>query len=633
MKHASGRLGGAVTLALSLCASLALTMTFAVPQLPVAQVTGPLAEIVWNLYASMGAVGVNSTLLLVVLAALGLRVRRFQGEGLRPPKALLPVSVAIALVWLLGASFRIDNTLHALTASPGQIVKSVIYLIGSAYTIRTLGALLFCLLERQSEPALAANPGVLARLYRAHPFAVTLPALLICWSPHVVISFPGHIGWDPWSQLAQFFGASPFTTHHPPVHTALLGTFVDKGVQLGSAGIGLFAFILAQTMFAACVVAYALSLMKSWGAPLWLRIGAFAVAALSPHYTNFITVAIKDTPYSFCLLLFVLEILCMLDPGSRFFSSKKHALLLFISVAGALLTRHNGKHVLYPTAALLVICFASSKRAGSKKTAVRCAACLLAPMLAAGLANAVVMAHYGVTQAPGAVRESLSLPFQQTARYVSTYPEDVTPEEAEAIAAVLDYEHLAQLYDPAISDPVKATFNAEATGEDLLRYLRAWLGMFAKHPGVYFEATLNQNYHLLYPFDTNNTFDMTVIPQGEEAAHAVNVSFGSAAFHNTQALAGAKSVLKGVYGMLSTLPVISLLCHPAPYCIALILLTLFCARRTRRRLLLALCPLLLSTVVVVLSPVIRGSVRYFLPVVYAMPAVLAYYMRMAREAR
>lgn len=42
----------------------------------------------------------------------------------------------------------------------------------------------------------------------------------------------------------------------------------------------------------------------------------------------------------------------------------------------------------------------------------------------------------------GSTREMLSLPFQQTARYLRDNPQDVTEDEKKIISAVLDYEKI-----------------------------------------------------------------------------------------------------------------------------------------------------------------------------------------------
>ena len=48
----------------------------------------------------------------------------------------------------------------------------------------------------------------------------------------------------------------------------------------------------------------------------------------------------------------------------------------------------------------------------------------------------------------------------------------MTPEEKEAISAILDYDNLAERYNPNLSDPVKATYNTDAGTDELLAYFR-----------------------------------------------------------------------------------------------------------------------------------------------------------------
>ena len=55
-------------------------------------------------------------------------------------------------------------------------------------------------------------------------------------------------------------------------------------------------------------------------------------------------------------------------------------------------------------------------------------------------------------------RVFFSIPMQQTARYLKEYPDDVTKEEAKAIDGVMKYDEIADLYNPELSDPVKATY-------------------------------------------------------------------------------------------------------------------------------------------------------------------------------
>ena len=96
--------------------------------------------------------------------------------------------------------------------------------------------------------------------------------------------------------------------------------------------------------------------------------------------------------------------------------------------------------------------------------------CLISVAVSSGFQN-FLNRHYNIE--PGGIQEALSLPFQQTARYVKEHEEEVTQEEKEAIKGVLAYN---------------------------------------KHPVTYIEATMNQNYYLVYPLVENSTVYDTTAP-------------------------------------------------------------------------------------------------------------------------
>ena len=100
---------------------------------------------------------------------------------------------------------------------------------------------------------------------------------------------------------------------------------------------------------------------------------------------------------------------------------------------------------------------------------------------------------------PGSEREMFSVPFQQTARYVKEHSEEITTEEAEAIRGILDFDHLAELYNPEISDAVKWTYKDKADNSAKLAYIKTWIKQFIKHPLTYFEATFNNTYRYFDP--------------------------------------------------------------------------------------------------------------------------------------
>lgn len=623
-----GRASWAFIAALSYCAALALSMRFAMPELSEKQRANPLAEIVWNLRGSLSGTSVSATLLFAGLVALGAAAWRMRAKG-RPPRALLPVSLLVSLVWLMGVAFAVDNRLESLDDSPGQVVKSICYVLGTTYLLYELGLLLFYFLEGQKAES-SGERGRLAKLYARHPFRVSFLAILLCWLPHLVAAYPGRMCYDAWNELAQFFGVKTFEAAHPPVHTLFLGMFVQLGLKLGSGNLGLYLSMVVQTLVEAAIFAYTLYLMKGWQTSGWLRIGSFCLVVACPYYVGYVGVGLKDNLYAAWVVLFVAECICLLQGEERFFSRWSHKLLLALSIMGVLLFRHNGKLILFPTLLALGVYFwAVWWRQGAKKSFGKLTVCFLVPVLLATGLNAALMAHYELEK--DSVGASLSLPFQQTARYVLERGDEVTEEEAQAIGAVLDYENLAQNYNPRISDLVKETYNQEASREDLLRYFATWLKMFCKHPEIYLKATMNQNYYLVYPFARNDVVYTSTFP--EVSGWFVEPASELLGITEPERLSGARDIARGSYSAAFSLPVLGLLSNQATYNLLLIALVVFAVYEKKRKWLLASLPLTLTSVGIIFAPVIQWCPRYAFPVIYAMPLMLAYYIHLGKGER
>ena len=620
---------------LSYCAAIAFSMSFAMPELPEEQKSGALTEIVWNFRNSLQSTGVNSTMLFGGFVGLGAVVQRIK-KGLKQSRLLLPLSFLIAVVWLMGAGFHINNSLDHLTSSAGQVLKSVIYLTGSTYLLFELGQVMFWFLENQSETKTEPK-GKLAKFYKKHPFWFSFAVIMILWLPHLIIAYPGYVCYDAWYQLCMYYDKIGFTTHQPPAHTVFLGLFTKLGLKMGHVNVGLYLSVIVQTLTAAFVMAYGMYLMKKWGTPRWLRILSFAVIGIVPFYTDYIALEIKDTFYSVFFLLFMLELICILEKGTDYFKELKHIILLFVSVIGTFLARNNGKYALYPTVILVLAYFLIKARKKDKKNflkpMIRPLVAFIAPIIVANMFFTALINTYGVEQF--GIREAMSLPFQQTARYVSQYGDEVTEEEAEAIRALIDYDALPAIYDPRFADPVKNTFKNESTTKDFTRYLGVWLKMFFKHPSVYVNATMNQNYYLLYPFVENDGgYDVIyteTVPEGIGGFFTPTVN-GDLGITEVEGLQGAKMVVRGLYKSCFSLPVVGMFSHPAPYCIALLFLILFALKKKSWRLLIALFPLFVSAAVVVAAPVIQEHPRYTFPIIYSMPIIIAYYIHLGKPS-
>jgi len=567
-----------------------------------------LEEIVYNFSVSMENY-VFFSLLYGVLVYADQAV-----EKLKRQRHLLygVASFVIAVFWLMGEGFRIDNSLNQLSASAGQLLKAGVYLIGHTYLLTQLLYLLEWLIYKYSRPVPAQTGQSKNTFRRVFLF------LMIGWAPHWLLAYPGNTCYDSLDQIVQFFGLVPVTAQHPPVHTVIIGWMVKLGHLLGNAEWGLYANALVQTVSAAAILAYAYLTLIRLQAPRWLRGFFFLVSLCSPYYTAYIGTVLKDVPYSYGFLLYMIELVYILELGHSYFESRKHVLLLGISTMMVYLLRNNGAYVLWGSTAALVL-FLLLKKKEPKR--IRAVGLIVLPLvLSIGISNLVVELYQ---VRPGGIQEALSLPIQQTARYVKEHPDDVTPKEREAIDAVLQYDRLADAYDPIISDPAKRLMaELNPSNEEVLTYLKTWARQAVRHPFTYVQATLNQNYFLLYPFDPDPT--MYLFPE--------TIDCGDFSVTASDNMIDVKEKLWRVYPLMFSLPVVGLLSTPAFYVLLLIALCIYALHRKERSIWLLLWPEILSVLAVVLAPAIFKNPRYLFPVIYSMPLLVSYVIHLGRRA-
>lgn len=634
----------AMRCALTLCLAVALCVDMGIPGAFDSQiieqagtvVAPERVEPVWH------AVGLRARGSLVTPLFSLLLWANWKLDRKKPERRIsfLIASAFIGLIWLMAEGFRVDNTLWTLHASYIQILKSLIYFVGVTYGLYQITCFLYGALEERGaknvgEGALTDQRRWRSRIvnaYREHTALVSFGTIFALWLPHLILAYPANICKDAYAQLAQALGLIGYSNHHPIVSTLLMGMLIKAG-SLISGNFGLFLCITAQAVSGAWVLAYTLSLMRELNTPVWLRTLTFGCYISIPYYTNYIGLIIKDVFYSYAALLFVTELIYFLVQREAFFRSRKHIVLLAVSIAGSILLRNNGRYMIYPaTAAVIFYLFFCRRKSapGSKErksVLYPAMAAFLIPVLLAELFLASLMSFLDAK--PGSVAEALSLPLQQTARYVKEFGDEVTEEEKAAISAVLKYEALAEMYDPLISDPIKRQFNSSATTGEIKDYLLVWLKQFTKHPFVYIKATVNQNYSLLYPFIPNNLIYVNRISDEIGSVYQEDV-VEILGLHDVKAIADFEHLLEAFYTMCFFFPGLNALSHPAFYMMMLTWLTLFSLHKKRFLWLLAAAPLWLSAAIGVLSPVIMGSPRYVFPVIYAMPSLLAYYIYLGR---
>ncbi len=543
--------------------------------------------------------------------------------------------IFFALCIVIGTSIRGAESIYPLLCSPLQILKTATACIGYALLFGTIALSLFPAFQTgRICPTQTQSPLCRHKLFRfldAHPFGATVLILCVAFLPYIVLSYPAFLMGDSQSIIPQGFNLSDAQSqygqakllvlldenvqlngHHPIAYTL----FVHGCLELGRAvfhsyNVGIFLVAMLQFFYMAIVVASMIQCLSELHVDLRIRIAVLAYFCFAPRVKSYVFLITKDVIYAYTVLFLIIQIIRVTYLPNEHRKWVKYSIYVLSLMVPFF--RNEGKYVLLVWFAFLVLKMKKNRKLFAKA--------LLLSMFAITLLNQVVMPYFKIT--PGSIREMLSLPFQQTARYVHYHPEEVTDRERDAIDRILGYEYLGDRYEPELSDPVKNSFNAHASKEDLKDYFAVWFEMFKKQPLLYLDATLENYYYFFFP-DTASvdsysyTWSETCMEVTNNLASSVGLDIHyPAIFHR------ARLLYESVRDTLFELPIINVFNRAATYIwLLLFLAAVLLWKKDVCTLFISIIPLLASLGVSLLGPCNGTYFRYVFIFTVVLPFAL-----------
>lgn len=445
--------------------------------------------------------------------------------------------------------------------------------------------------------------------------------LFLGWLPNIVIKYPGAMCWDTWNMLFYYRTGHALNGHHSAFYSLMLGWLVSAFERLGHANWGLFLLVLCQYLLYVLAFGSSLGLIRRMGFRREVLWGVTVFYLLCPYVIAYLGVVMKDAPYSaLMLLLTVLLTDYSMDPDA-FCASGKKLLLLVFAAAGSCLVRKNGLYVMSMTVLFCMFSFLKNKKSlfHFRLPGALLCGCVLCLMI-----NGALKMNGNVL--PGSIKEALSLPFQQTARYVKYHDDEVSEQERAVIDSVLRYDTLADRYDPRLADFVKN----EYTGNDAMlpAYFSVWARQFFRHPLCCVAATWEQNYYLFVPeAERDNVVLYENDDVGYELGNLVVISertgYYEPVFYQNPVLDKWKTWVISEYQMLHDSLVVGTLSNVSvnTYLFLAMMTGMLIWNKAR---FLPFVPAVLSLVFVIVGPVIQGHPRYMFPIIYSMPTLAAF---------
>lgn len=565
----------------------------------------PVLKYVYVILASISARGMLSVILALAIGALFYAVRDRQkaaGVGF--------LSAFIALASVFGKSYLELGSWDYIFHSRMQFFLAVILAAGYYFIYKN--AILFGIMLFQSRKEKLLRKECRGRLesflFGKYSFLKILFVLFVLGLPYLVCFFPGTLQWDAALQIREYYGIAEMTGQQPVIVTKLIGFCIDFGRHFfHSDAVGMFFYTGSQFFVQCLVAAYAISMMCQMNAPVIFRWTALIFWGIYPIFPIWGYTLAKDTGYYIFTLLFITALADILRSNAKV---EWYKTVLFIAgIIGTGIFRNNGRYVVFAT--LLYAIFAYRKYWKQF---------VLGLVLCAAVTVSVEKVYMPLKGIPGGpVKEMLSIPMQQTARYIRDHYDDITAEEKEVLESVfiVDLNVIGQEYVEELSDPVKWRFVNDPTSVQLLDYFKVWFQQLIKHPDTYVQAFLNHTYGYFYP-DRDNFWDSWAIYYiGSSDYWPDDTMYVSFLFKNST----GRDLLREAANIIYDLPVAGMLYSCGLWTYVLIGFILYLAVNRKWREQTIMVPSLCMLLICMASPV-GACFRYLLPIVCAFPVNL-----------
>lgn len=511
------------------------------------------------------------------------------------------VSFLFALFMVGGKSYKQYASIKPLVNDLAAVIKTVIACTGYFLLFSALLLFAFHYLKNKANEKVNAFTDDKKKL-----FGKIVVFLFVSWIPYFIILFPGNILYDSGTQMLQYFGYMQLTNKSPYFQTLLIGVAIEIGNALGSANLGIGLYIFAQLVYMISVFSYSLCIIEKWCEKSRLFKGIVCICAFVPIFPLYAVTVGKDINFGITVLLLTVFIFEVIQSPKAFWNNKIKMALFIINLILMCLFRNAG-------IALVIGCLPIFFFTG-KKEWKKIFICYVSCLICVFFWNNVCLPAFDVdmTKYP---EENLSIPLQQTARYMTYHEEEITEEEKRIIDKIVDYEVLSDVYNPEISDPVKATYKRDADKEDIQAYISVYVKQFIKHPVCYVEAVLNKSYGYFYPDDPGKIKDFAYFGM-------YNISeFNSKSGYNIHSVfPNGVRWMKGMHAA-KQIPGIGIFLGIGIWTWFLIVIIAF-VWKIRRKYLLVTIPAVFILLGCIASPV-NAYLRYALPMIFCIPFLSA----------
>lgn len=436
--------------------------------------------------------------------------------------------------------------------------------------------------------------------------------LFLLWLPCYLAFFPGITAYDTGYQWI-IFRDSRLTTHHPLLHTLLLGWPLQLAQQLfGSYNVGIALHCLGQLLLQAAVIAYGIFSLQKLRMPRWLF---WLISLFYGLFPLFPVLGISTTKDVLFCVFFALAIISAVN-ASLSKDSLPHIAVFAFALALSMLFRNNAVYAALAVCAVILLCLLKLR---SKKFTLRILAAILAAIIAAEFSFAALQRLCRAED--GSPVEMMSVPLQQIGRVYTEHYNELSEDDMDRLAIFFRMDWL-ELYKALLSDPVKGSFSYPAFRSASGDFVRLWAELGLRFPAAYLDAFFYNTIPLWYLWDDR------VLEVKDCYVEMGFANIGDTAYPDSKLPALERLYRSGVEeGGIRDIPILSMLSQMSFYTWVLFAaFVLLLAKRRYELLFIPLLPLMyLATLL--LGPCILP--RYCFVAIACVPVILGWLVHLA----
>ena len=501
-------------------------------------------------------------------------------------------------ILLFGGSFyRNASWSEIVTTSTIQIIKVCLIYSG---TVCVLYFILIMLFEYADTEWVRKFKSVWFCVYSKKSILLTGILILICWSPYIVLKYPGVTAWDTGTVLKDIFDNQTINNGVPAFTVLYFTFFIKIGDILSNHNVGLALFVCIQSAAMAAIFSWGICYLERCRVVFIYRFIVFICICFLPLYPFTAIQMGSDFSYSIAVVIYTLFLVRYVWKKEQI----KWYEWIFQTFVLVLMTlfRHTGIYIVIVSLFVFIILNIKEKKWGVVWMHMFTASIYI-------LWNIFILPHVATINVINTSSTLLNITKQQIGNYIVIY-NDFTNEEKQKLSRMVTIDKVAERYNPELVDPLFSVIHIKK--EDTADYLKLWAKLFFRHPDAYIQAAVNMWYGYYYP-------DYTCKTKVHIFTDLLNINDSeNLQIHYPYFLSDGRKLLDSWSEILLKIPITSTLYRIGVYTWMLIFSIAYIICKRKWKAFALFIPPGLTLLICMLSPVC-GYTRYAYPIMFTMP--------------